>query len=342
MPTGLFRRWMRRRRASGFKSPAKVKNGFVTATRSAINEPHRSQTNGASSSTLRAIYHIRDRRFIASYPEEELALGVFAFGYLDEAFQGVWRPIGTSMYPVSRSLVGSAVMKSTSEQMNDISSVHAMPVEIIKAIVGVMGKVKKLAKGGNNTFQRYKFTSVDQFYEALGHLMSEHDLCDVAFERSISVETRETTNDRGETKKGVWMTAEYDFYLYHGSGVQFGPISRTITVQASGPQSFAAAQSFSEKYFLRNLFKVPTGDKDEIDQSEQEGLPTGNVVNLRADKKISDTRKSKMIQTALKTLTDKGVEAAMLKAVRSRRIFPTSRRARSRKIMSKPCDEASP
>jgi hypothetical protein len=200
--------------------------------------------------------------------------------------------------------------------VNDIAMsapVHTMPIEIIKAIVAVTSKVKKLGKEGNNAFQRYKFTSVDQFYEAMGPLMAEHGLCDVAFERSVSVETRETTNDKGETKRGVWLTAEYDFVLYHDSGACSPPISRTITVQATGAQSYASAQSYAEKYFIRNLFKVPTGDVDEIDQSQQEGLP-GNVVNLRKDKKITATQVS-MIQTALRTLVDKGVEAAMLSGV---------------------------
>jgi hypothetical protein len=191
---------------------------------------------------------------------------------------------------------------------------HILPVEIVKAIIAITGKVRKLAKEGNNAFARYKFTSVDQFYEALGPMMAEHGLCDLAFERAISVETRETTNDKGETKKGVWMTAEYDFVLYHESGVMSEPIGRTITVQATGAQSYASAQSYAEKYFLRNLFKVPTGDRDEVDEAAQNGLPEGSVVSMNREKKISATQ-VQMIRTALDTLRDKGVEAVMLEAV---------------------------
>ena len=144
--------------------------------------------------------------------------------------------------------------------------------------------------------------------------MAAHGLCDVAFERATSVETRETVNDRGEVKKSVWMTAEYEFVLYHESGVYSEPIVRTIQVPATGAQSYASAQSYVEKYFLRNLFKVPTGDVDEIDASDKHDLPEGNVVNLRADKKITATQ-VQMVETALRALTDKTIEAAMLKAV---------------------------
>lgn len=214
----------------------------------------------------------------------------------------------------------------------ETTSIHQMPVEIIKAIVGVMGKVKKLGKEGNNTFQRYKFTSVDQFYEAVGPLLSEHGLCSLAFERSLTVETRETSNDQGVVKKGTWLVAEYDFVLYHESGACSGPIARTIQVQATGAQSYASAQSYAEKYFWRNLLKIPTGDKDEVDASQQEGLPEGNVVNLKPDKKISDTQ-VKMIHTALNTLTDKTVEAAMLKAVGVEKL-PDIPASKVEKIMS--------
>jgi ERF superfamily protein len=186
-------------------------------------------------------------------------------------------------------------------------STPTMPPEIAKAIVAVMSEVKKLGKEGTNTFQRYKFTSVDQFYEALGPLMASHGIFDVAIERSCVVETRETVTDRGEVKKGAWLIADYDFWLYHESGSSYGPIPRHIQVQASGPQSYASAQSFAEKYFLRNLLKVPTGDVDEIDQSDKQGLPEGRMVG----KKISDTQVS-MIRVALDTLTDKTVEGSML------------------------------
>jgi len=155
-----------------------------------------------------------------------------------------------------------------------------MPPEIAKAIIGVMAEVKKLAKEGNNTFQRYKYTSVDQFYEALGSLMAAHGIFDVAIERSTEVDVRETVDDKGVVKKSLWLSTVIDFMLYHESGISFGPLTRHIQVPAAGAQSYASAQSYAEKYFLRNLFKVPTGDVDEIDSSQQAGLPTTRQVPI--------------------------------------------------------------
>jgi ERF superfamily len=151
--------------------------------------------------------------------------------------------------------------------------VAPMPPEIAKAIVGVMSEVKKLGKEGKNTFQKYNFTSVDQFYEALGPLMAAHGIFDVAIERESTVAIREASDDRGVAKASAWLTSSYDFMIFHESGVSYGPISRTIQVPATGAQSYAAAQSYAEKYFLRGLFKIPTGDVDEVDAGDQRGLP---------------------------------------------------------------------
>ena len=160
--------------------------------------------------------------------------------------------------------------------MNDISASPVMPPEIAKAVIAVMREVKKLSKEGNNTYARYRFTSVDQFYEALGPLMASHGLFDVAVERSSVVEIREGMDDKGNVKKSAWLSVDLDFWLYHESGASYGPILRHIQVMASGAQSYASAQSFAEKYFLRNLFKVPTGDVDEVDASQQVSLPASS------------------------------------------------------------------
>ena len=51
-----------------------------------------------------------------------------------------------------------------------------MPPEIAKAIVAVKAKVKMLGKEDENRFGKFKFVSVDQFYEMIGPLMAEAGL----------------------------------------------------------------------------------------------------------------------------------------------------------------------
>lgn len=155
-----------------------------------------------------------------------------------------------------------------------ISPRPAMPPEIAAAIVNVMSKIRRLAKDGQNNFQRYQYTSVDQFFEAVGPLMAEAEIFTVVYEGEMDVAKREIVDDRGNIKSSVWLSAKYDIYLFHANGKSYGPIARSIQVPASGAQSFASAMSYTEKYFLRSLFKIPTGDVD-LDADDTHALPHG-------------------------------------------------------------------
>ena len=148
-----------------------------------------------------------------------------------------------------------------------------MPPEIAVAVLDVMGKVKMLGKEGESAAgRRFKYTSVDQFFELLGPLMSAAGIFTILHETNAVITERTTSDDYGKTKTSVWMTTDYEIWLYHKSGVGYGPILRKIQVIASGPQSYGMGPSFLEKYFLRSLFKIPTGD-DDADAYPQNGLP---------------------------------------------------------------------
>lgn len=147
-----------------------------------------------------------------------------------------------------------------------------MPPEIAKAIVKVMGEVKKLGKDADNKHGGYKYVSVDQFFDQIGALMHGAGIFVVVDETSCETASRETVDGYGKVKVSNWLTSHYDISIFHDSGAQFGPIKRTIQVQATGPQSYGSAISYVEKYFLRSLFKIPTGEQD-ADADAQEGLP---------------------------------------------------------------------
>jgi len=148
-----------------------------------------------------------------------------------------------------------------------------MPPEIAKAIIAVCGQVKSLVKDDTNKFANYKFASVDTFYEAIGPLMAGAGIFVFADEVDTSVERRESTDDRTNTTKvSNWLISTFELMIYHESGTEWGPIRRKMQVLATGPQAYGSGQSYVEKYFLRGLFKVPTGEGD-ADSHEQTGLP---------------------------------------------------------------------
>jgi ERF superfamily len=156
--------------------------------------------------------------------------------------------------------------------------VPLMPPEVAAAVIRVKKKVRSLGHDETNKFAGYKYVSVDKFYEEIGRLMAEAGLFVVIDEISVSSERRETDNDNGQVKVAVWITSAYELFLYHESGAGYGPIHRTIMVKATGPQAFGSGMSYVEKYFLRTLFKVPTGD-DDADAHRPDQIPArGSIV----------------------------------------------------------------
>lgn len=149
----------------------------------------------------------------------------------------------------------------------------AMPPAIAAAIVKVMKEVKQLGFDENNAFGKYKYVSIDKFLSFFGPKLAEAGLIVLMDEAENTVEVHRTAEREGApAKESSWLHARYTFSLVHESGVMYGPLSRSVMVVASGAQAFGSAQSYLLKQFLRALFFVATGDKDE-DAQEAAPLP---------------------------------------------------------------------
>jgi hypothetical protein len=151
--------------------------------------------------------------------------------------------------------------------MSTILSVpQAMPVEIAGAINKIMGQIKSLPKGERNEHGHYNFASVDDFLAATGPLCSDAGLIVLQDEESMEI------FDRGG--KG-WIKATYSFTLAHASGAMWDrPIRRTVLQQIAGPQTTGGTQSYALKMFMRSLFQIPTGERDDADYAPKEAMQT--------------------------------------------------------------------
>lgn len=150
---------------------------------------------------------------------------------------------------------------------------NQMPPEVATAICDVMAGVKTLGKDGKNQHQRYDFVSTDAFLAAVNPLCAAAGLAILQDEESVEVATSETADDYGKVKSRTWLTARYSFVLVHKSGAAYGPLRRSVMVQASGAQAFGSAQSYALKQFMRSLFQISTGDKDDADLQPADDLP---------------------------------------------------------------------
>jgi hypothetical protein len=129
-----------------------------------------------------------------------------------------------------------------------------MPGSIAKAIVAVMSKMKQIGFDEKNPHGGYGYVSVDKFYDLVGRVMATENLFILIDE--VASEVRE--GGRGNP----WLFARYELRFAHASGALSPPLRRSLAQPISGPQTFGAAQSYVEKQFLRQVFKIPTGEKD--------------------------------------------------------------------------------
>lgn len=148
-----------------------------------------------------------------------------------------------------------------------------MASEVATAISEVMAGVKTLGKDDTNQHAKYDFVSTDKFLAAVNPLCAKAGLLILQEEESVDVTTTETADEYGKVKSRSWLTARYGFTLAHKSGAMHGPLHRTVMVQATGAQAFGSAQSYALKQFMRSLFQISTGDKDDADLSPHEDMP---------------------------------------------------------------------
>ena len=140
--------------------------------------------------------------------------------------------------------------------------VPKLPKSIATAINGVMGDIKTLKKDDENKFQNYSYASIDNFLKAVNPLCAKHGLIINIDEESCEV-TRDGT-------KNPWVHIVYKFILSHASGDTWGYTPRrNMFVAMTGGQSMGSSQSYCLKQYMRSLFLISTGEKDDLDGHNQ-------------------------------------------------------------------------
>lgn len=156
--------------------------------------------------------------------------------------------------------------------MTEQASEHVMPKDIAEGILFVMNKVGNLVKDDENKFAKYDFVGIDAFLRAVNPACVEAGIIIAQDEESFDI--RESGTGKDGNPIG-WLVITYRFTIAHKSGdVWDHRPRRSIMVMANmGAQAFGAAQSYALKQFMRSLFQIATGDKEDADSHEQTNLP---------------------------------------------------------------------
>lgn len=189
----------------------------------------------------------------------------------------------------------------------DNSTEHTlkMPASVAAAIVGVMGKIKKLEKDNKNTYENYDFTSIDDFMEFMNPILAEEGLIILQSESAKP----ELVEKAGKNGNVLMLWCEYDFMLVSEEGDMYGPLRRSVMVQATGAQAFGSAQSYALKQLERSLFQIPTGDKDDPDNNATKQIAEPPTIDAQKiakslNTRINNTKTEKDVDVLLKEYND--------------------------------------
>lgn len=126
------------------------------------------------------------------------------------------------------------------------------PKVIANALAEVQSKIKTIGFDSNNEFAKYKYVSIDKYYEVVRPLLVDAGIMIIPDEEDSSV-----SEDRKLYKTRIRFT------ILHKDGAYWDfPIRRTVILPYTGAQSCGSALSYAEKFCMRTLFKMTTGEED--------------------------------------------------------------------------------
>lgn len=130
---------------------------------------------------------------------------------------------------------------------------------IATAISDIMSEIGVVGEGGENKFQNYKYMSYKDMYRKLTPLMGKHGLAVIPTEKSRSIFDNDNV-----------VTATYSFTIIHKTGEvwPFQPewtgVSRARDSKGGwDDKALNKCATAAQKYFLKALFQVPSGEDDE-------------------------------------------------------------------------------
>ena len=133
------------------------------------------------------------------------------------------------------------------------------PKVIANALFEIQSKIGTLGYDSNNEFSKYRYVSIDKYYEKMRPLMNE---------AGIMIIPDELESSLSEDRK--LYRAVYQFTIMHKDGAVWNfPIRRSITLPFTGAQSAGSALSYVEKIAMRTIFKINSGERDDADMLEQ-------------------------------------------------------------------------
>lgn len=132
------------------------------------------------------------------------------------------------------------------------------------AVAKVMLDVKRLKKADNNAFAKYRYTSVDDFKDALRPILADNDLSISLTENNSIFST--VKNSKGE--ETTILKFNFEATLHHANGESATPEGISVALPFVGAQTTGQARSYALKEYLKSRFLASSGDSEDADQHD--------------------------------------------------------------------------
>ena len=136
--------------------------------------------------------------------------------------------------------------------------------ELYSAMSKVMTEVKHVQKTGNNTHDRYTYTTDADLLRSLQPAMAKHGLALAPTDVQVTRSEHNTKSGASHDRVDVVVT----YTLGHSGGGELKVVAPGTGVDRSDKAVYKAMTG-AYKYALRQTFAVPTGDNAEEDSGEE-------------------------------------------------------------------------
>jgi hypothetical protein len=150
-----------------------------------------------------------------------------------------------------------------SDSYDEYHAQQRMPAEIATAVLEVMAEVGYVQKTGTNSFQNYKYASIEGVLEKVQPALVKAGLLITQTEVGHTI-----------TAEDNLMEATYSFSLFHKSGAEARPIKITSLSALRNSKggyddkALNKCNTAARKYFILGLFQIPTGLESDADEEE--------------------------------------------------------------------------
>ena len=145
---------------------------------------------------------------------------------------------------------------------------------IYKRIAAAMKDIEAIGKNQTNAQQRFKFRGIDDVYNSLHDVFSKHELFSTTEVLEDKVEDK--ISKSGTEIKYRILKIKYTIYTSDGSNVSGIILGEAMD---SGDKAANKAMAIAHKYFLTQLFLIPTSDNNDADGSSYEVMPKNGKKN---------------------------------------------------------------